>query len=93
MMAIPITIKESARLKTGQIRKSMKSITTLNCMRSIRFPTAPLAMKIKAVFVSELSGPVFLKMEKSRIIVIIDKTIIIAFILGNKPKAIPGLRT
>jgi len=37
----PIQTPESARLNTGQMRKSKKSITNPNLNRSIRLPKAP----------------------------------------------------
>ena len=46
----PTVIALSARLKTGQIRKSKKSITYPKRIRSIRLPQAPPKINDKAKF-------------------------------------------
>ena len=48
IMAAPIVIALSATLKTGQTRKSIKSITYPKKIRSIKFPMAPPKIKEKA---------------------------------------------
>ena len=47
-MQTPIVIVVSARLKTGQTRKSIKSITAAKRNRSIQFPIAPPKIKLSA---------------------------------------------
>ena len=43
----PMVIELSARLKTGQMRKSRKSITYPKDKRSMRLPKAPASIRLK----------------------------------------------
>jgi hypothetical protein len=62
---VPIVIDESAKLKTGHILKSMKSITYRKLILSMRLPKAPdiirIRPKLKRKLPKKLSSLIALK--------------------------------